>query len=146
MSQFLPNCILNKETEVIRKLADFWLPQFRINKEVRIYCVSQTRGRAYKRHGEYVVTIPNWVLRDLEHTNEYIIHELSHIEDMCNRGKSDHKEPFWTIFKRVCPQKWWHYEWNYKPGQTKANEMMMLDLFSTEDGEKFADELGEDDV
>lgn len=141
---FIPNLVCHKETQVIRTLAEFWIPQFRLKEPVRIYCVDQVRGKAFYRHR--VITIPKWVLRDLDYTNEYIIHELSHMEDVDTRGRSDHKAPFWEIFKRVCPQKWWHYEWKYKPQQTQSAGMTMLDVFDTPTGKKHADELGENDV
>jgi hypothetical protein len=143
---WLPNNILHKETQIVREIAAPWIDNFKFQGPApTIFCVDQRRGRSYGY--QRVVTIPKWVLRDAEYLQEYIIHELSHQEDYDNRKMTDHKKPFWDIFKRVCPQRWWHYEWNYKPGQTKSNDMMLLDLFDTEDGQKkHADELGEDDV
>jgi hypothetical protein len=142
---FIPNLVLHAETQVIRELAKAWIPQFKlVGPEPTFYCVDQTRGRNYMR--QRVITIPKWVLRDPEHTLEYIIHELSHQEDFDTRRRSDHSAVFWAIFKRVCPQRWWHYEWSYKKRATKSAGMLEIDIFSTEDGEKFGDEINPEDV
>lgn len=64
-------------------------------------------------------TIPYRVYKDRKRRRSYYIyyiaHELSHLVRMHIHGKiGNHDAEFYEIFKQICPEKWQHYELNYK--------------------------------
>lgn len=79
------------------------------------YMVKQSRGNAYWKAGKPICyTIPVWVLgRSRDYQMWYVAHEVSHVLDCINRGKSDHGIEFHKILKRICPFESQYYEWEY---------------------------------
>src|SRR6266850_2469687 len=86
--------------------------------------VNQQCGRAYIRKGTYEkVTVPFWVKeKGIDYAVYYLAHELAHIADWIknNKRKLDHGPLFMEQFKRICPERLWHYEIEYKPRNAQA--------------------------
>ncbi len=98
-----------------------------IASDISIYAVDQRRGR-YKSHKRWI-TIPKWALvagKGPGYDFYYIAHELAHaiVDQMTSKltyggmmymDLTPHGSEFMKAFKKVCPEKYWHYELGYKP-------------------------------
>lgn len=78
--------------------------------------VDQTRGRCYLR--DRTITIPKWALYTEKegYLEYYVCHEMAHTFPRC----LDHGSEFMFHFKRLCSEKYWHFELEYKPQNASA--------------------------
>lgn len=77
------------------------------------YVVNQTRGHAV--YSENAFTVPYWAyMRGNGYFTYYVAHELAHL---LNNRSDDfqpyHKAKFYKHFREVCPEGYWHHEFEY---------------------------------
>lgn len=81
----------------------------------RFYIVNQSRGRCYYK--AKIITLPIWALQKPNgYFNWYTAHECAH-----TFAQNDNHGPiFMHYLKKICPEEYWHFETNYKPGNAKS--------------------------
>lgn len=99
--------------------------------DIPSYFVSQRIGRAYRYQGKaHHFTVPVWILeRTLDYQVWYVAHEVAHILDFMERGRSMHDTRFHKILFEICPRNSVHYEITYmKRAESRINDFIMEDI------------------
>lgn len=77
----------------------------------------------YTRYWNNCIVIPLWAHnRSIEYFTYYIAHELAHALAYINNSYYSgdlHNEEFYNMFNEICPKKYQHFEYKYKPKNAK---------------------------
>lgn len=90
----------------------------RLPKNIGNWMTPNKGGCAYHYKRRYWFIIPTHAKEATEAYFEYyVIHEMSHIAQRMKYGSEvkPHGLEYYKVFSRVCPKKYWKWEFEYKP-------------------------------
>lgn len=86
------------------------------NALVSIKATVTNTKRGYACYDDLTITVPLWAYnrtKDKSYFIYYISHELSHLYANKLYKSHGHDVNFYSVFKSICPKRYWKYEFNY---------------------------------